>query len=172
MPSPLDKALGENETLSKAVDQLKYELSTAKREMNTALAERDQLKERVTQLDGNEFIKVVRFLDAGRVFEELSEKTCELCSLSLRKQGKAKLQFTLLFEPSEGQNRAVFYQSDIKVAEPKDDAPHAVMFVTKEGKLTRNNWGEPDLPGMSRGDRSDPNERDPYADEKLVPQVK
>ena len=138
-PDPLDTARQE---LAAAQDKLRR----AEQRILALDEERGKLAAVVEKLDGNPLILALRHLDAGAVLKEAGEKTAELFALCQQLQGKGKMQLTLAVAPSEGKNRAMVYAADVKVTDPKEEATTAFMFVTADGKLTRDNWGERELP--------------------------
>lgn len=167
LPEPLALAQAEIHNLNQQVASLRAALQAATRNGERIADEKALIESRLAVLDQNQYLFALRFLDAGGVLELASESCAKLFEDVLREGAAGKLTVTLKVKPSETGARALVYEGAVAVTEPKREAPVSIMFVGRDGKLTRNNWGEPELPGVSGGDRSDPRDAKPYADEEV-----
>jgi hypothetical protein len=107
--------------------------------------ERRKLAALLRTLDDNPLLLALRHLDRGAVLADAGEATERLFALCQQTQGRGRVTVTLAVAPSIGHPRALLYTAEVKLTEPREEAPAGFLFLTPEGHLTRQNHEEPEL---------------------------
>jgi hypothetical protein len=120
--------------------------------------ERHQLRAQLAAIDENPLILALQHLDRGTVLAEAGRATARLFALCQATHGEGRLALTLDVAPSAGRNRALVYAAHLELTEPREEATTGFLFVTPDGRLTRDNWGERELPLTPTGTALHPGE--------------
>ncbi|MDP8961519.1 MAG: hypothetical protein M3N32_07900 [Actinomycetota bacterium] len=92
------------------------------------------------------FADVIRDLRRGDAHDELSERLAELVA-AVEAHGKpGRLVLTIVVEPYKGTD-ALAVRDQIKTVIPEADRDATLMFA-EDGRLTRHNPRQPEIPGL------------------------
>jgi hypothetical protein len=99
----------------------------------------------------NDILQVLMDMKSGAIAADINEKFTEVVTAVLTNAGKGELTLTLSVKPSRMGSGGVVLEvettHECRLKKPDRDFGRSVFFVTKEGKLTRE---DPDQTNMFR----------------------
>lgn len=91
---------------------------------------------------------LLRSLRRGNAIADLDDALAQLVA-SVRETGKAgTLTLKLRVEPADKDSRTVFVTDEIASKLPKREPGKSIFYIDHQGRLTRNDPDQPDLPGL------------------------
>jgi hypothetical protein len=142
LPAPDPAEEGELDVMT-LIDRL----DGAEARIETLERERRKLAAIIRRLEDNPLILALRHLDGGAVLTAAGEATARLFALCEQMQARGRVTIAISVAPSDGRNRALVYAADVRLTEPREEATTGFLFVTPDGRLTRQKWSdqEPEL---------------------------
>jgi hypothetical protein len=95
------------------------------------------------------FVDTLRDVRGGEVLEDLSERLGELVHAVQTANASGELILRIKVAPMKGSSEAVVVTDKIDAKLPKIVSAGTVMFTTPDGNLQRNNYKQPELPGIT-----------------------